>query len=168
MLNSIGIKRFAGALMGGLLAVLSMGAQSESAVTKGSKAASMDACVAPTAEMRRNHMDYLKHDRELSVQKGVRDVKNSLAGCVDCHATKTDQGHYAPINAEGEFCESCHTYVAVNLACFQCHRKTPAEQTSSIKPFSAAGSKLGLLDDGTMPQLSAEELAMIHARIQED
>jgi len=50
------------------------------------KAAGLESCVAPTSEMRRNHMDYLKHDRIKVVREGVRDVKSSLAGCIDCHA----------------------------------------------------------------------------------
>ncbi|MES9936194.1 MAG: sulfur reduction protein DsrJ [Sedimenticola sp.] len=166
MRSSTGIKRFAGLLMGGLFAALAMAAHSESAVTPGSKAASMDACVAPTAEMRRNHMDYLQHDRHASVRKGIRDIKNSLSGCVDCHASKDGQGNYKPINAEGEFCDACHDYTAVNVACFQCHRKTPQEMTSSA---GAGGSKLGLLlDDGETPELSREELKQLHAKILED
>ncbi len=114
-------------------------------------------------------MDYLKHDRVESVRKGVRDTKNSLAGCVDCHASKDDNGGFNPINSEGEFCESCHTYVAVDLACFQCHRKTPEENVSSLKPLTMGagidGHALGLLQDaGSVTSLSAEELAHLHAK----
>ncbi|OOZ37467.1 hypothetical protein [Solemya velesiana gill symbiont] len=166
MRSSTGIKRFAGLLVGGLFAALAMTAHSGSAVTQGSKAASMDACVALTADMRRNHMDYLQHDRHASVRKGIRDIKNSLSGCVDCHASKDDQGNYKPVTAEGEFCEACHNYTAVNVACFQCHRKTPQEMTSSV---TTGGNKLGLmLDDGEAPALSAEEFEQLHAKILED
>ena len=169
MRSSTGIKRFAGLLMGGALVLLSMGAQSESAVTKGSKAASMDACVVPTADMRRNHMDYLKHDRVKSVRKGVRDLKNSLVGCIDCHASKDESGNYKSIVAEGEFCQSCHTYVAVKPACFQCHRKTPQEQNASMGMGEGIKTHaLGmLLDADEAPALSAQELSEIHAKVLE-
>lgn len=132
MRSSTGIKRFAGLFVGGLLAALSTGALSDSAVTKGSKAANLDACVAPTSEMRRNHMDYLKHGRVKTVRDGVRGLKYSLAECVDCHAEKRTDGGYEPVNGEGQFCASCHTYTAVSLACFQCHRKTPGEKLSRL------------------------------------
>ena len=132
MRSSTGIKRFAGLFVGGLLAALSTGALSDSAVTKGSKAANLDACVAPTSEMRRNHMDYLKHGRVKTVRDGVRSLKYSLAECVDCHAEKRADGGYEPVSGEGQFCASCHAYTAVSLACFQCHRKTPEEKLSSV------------------------------------
>ncbi|MES9962004.1 MAG: sulfur reduction protein DsrJ [Candidatus Sedimenticola sp. 20ELBAFRAG] len=167
MRSSTGIKRFAVLLVGGLFAAFAMAAHSGSAVTPGSKAASEEACVAPTAEMRRNHMDYLQHDRHASVRKGIRDIKNSLSGCVDCHASKDNQGNYKPVNAEGEFCEACHNYTAVNVACFQCHRKTPQEMNSSAK--ATGGSKFGLLlDDGETAAFSNEELKQLHAKVLED
>lgn len=163
MRSSTGIKRFAGLLMGGAIALLSMGAQSESAVTQGSRAATMDACVAPTAEMRRNHMDYLKHDRVQSVREGVRDTKNSLVGCVDCHASKDDSGNYKSIVAEGEFCQSCHSYVAVQPACFQCHRKTPHQGHAALgMNQDAAEPALGLL-----PGISRSDLSELHANVME-
>jgi hypothetical protein len=128
MRSSTGIKRVAGLLMGVLLAVLSTVALSDAMVTKGSKAAGLDACVVSTTDMRRNHMDYLKHERIDVVRKGVRDNKYSIADCVDCHSAKDDHGTSVPVNAEGQFCESCHDYTAVNIACFQCHRKVPEEK----------------------------------------
>lgn len=173
MRSSTGIKRFAGLFVGMLFAALSTGAHSDSAVTKGSKAAGLDACVAPTAEMRRNHMDFLKHQRVETVRKGIRGSRDSLAECVDCHAEKDDKGGYKEINAEGQFCDSCHSYVAVGLACFQCHRKTPEDKSSSLLPLGDGsglnGSALGLLQgtDG-IPALTAEEFARLHATVLED
>jgi len=169
MRSSTGIKRFAGLLMGGVLALLAMGAQSESAVTQGSKAASLDACVAPTADMRRNHMDYLKHDRVKSVRQGVRGIKYSLSSCIDCHASKDDSGNYKPVTAEGEFCQRCHNYVAVELPCFGCHRTTPQEKRASLGLNDGQkGSAYGLLLDANgAPALSARELSEIHAKVLE-
>ncbi len=94
-------------------------------VTKGSKAENMDHCVAPTQVMRRNHMDFLKHDRDLTVRDGERGLQFSLEQCIDCHAGTDETGKPVPVDAEGQFCQSCHSYVAVSPACFQCHRTTP-------------------------------------------
>jgi len=171
MPRSTGIKRFAGMLMVGLFATLATSAQSDSVVTPGSKAAGMDACVAPTAEMRRYHMEYLKHDRVETVRQGVRGLKNSLADCVDCHSAKDGNGDYLSINADGQFCDRCHNYMAVTLACFQCHRKTPADQDAS-----SAGTDTGnqghafglLLGQGESATLTAEERAQFQALVREE
>ncbi|TVO75498.1 sulfur reduction protein DsrJ [Sedimenticola selenatireducens] len=168
-----GIKRFAGVLIGGALLLLSTGAISETAVTKGSKAAGLDACVAPTAVMRRDHMDYLKHDRDMTVRKGVRDTQYSLSECVECHAEKDDAGAYKPVNAEGQFCSSCHNYVAVSLSCFQCHRKTPESTAGSGTAMKQEGSfstdSLGLLQSlGNPVSLSRDELVRLHATVKGD
>ena len=168
MRSSTGIKRIAGLLVGGLLAALTMAVQSEPAkvgvVTPGSKAASMESCVAPTEEMRRNHMDYLKHDRVLVVRQGIRDTKFQLSECVDCHAAKDDKGGYKPVNGEGQFCDSCHDYTAVSLPCFQCHRKTPEEKGASA---AAAGQDphhgfAALPGIEGQPSPSADELRRLH------
>lgn len=127
------------ALVGGALIALSGAALAESAVSKGSKAAAVDECVAPTPDMRRNHMVYLKHERDETVHSGIRGRKFSLAGCVDCHAAQDPPGVPVPINGEGQFCESCHEFAAVNIDCFGCHRNTP--QVPSAAFFhSAAGN----------------------------
>ncbi|MEJ2405086.1 MAG: sulfur reduction protein DsrJ [Candidatus Thiodiazotropha sp.] len=104
-------------------------------VTKSSKAAKLSSCVAPTAEMRRNHMDYLKHERDETVREGIRNTKYSLVECIDCHASHDDNGQPVPVTDEGEFCQVCHGYVAVSPPCFQCHRTTPET--------GAKGGKLG-------------------------
>lgn len=149
MHSSTGIRRFAGLFVGGLLAALATGAMSESAVTPGSKAAGMESCVEPTAEMRRNHMDYLKHERVGTVHQGIRGRKHSLAGCIDCHTAKDSAGVFMPVNAEGQFCDGCHTYVAVNVTCFQCHRKIP-DAKATARPLAGKdeqglnGHRMGL------------------------
>jgi len=175
MRSPTGIKRFIGLLMGGLLAALSSAVFSESTVTPGSKASGMDACVAPSEEMRRYHMLYLKHDRVETVRKGVRGLKYSLSDCVDCHAAEDEKGGYQPVDAEGQFCDSCHNVTAVTLACFQCHRTTPeGDEVSSI---TNSGNEIGggdrqayglLLDIESAAGLTADELARLHAKVQED
>ncbi len=66
-------KCFTGLIAGIALSIPAMQAGAESAlVTQGSKAASLQACVASTDDIRRNHMDYLKHDRDEVVIDGDR------------------------------------------------------------------------------------------------
>ena len=84
-------------------------------------------CVEETGYMRRNHMDLLRHQRDRTVREGIRTIRHSLAGCVDCHAdaeTRSVVGR----NAAGRdgFCAGCHRYVAVQLDCFDCHATQPA------------------------------------------
>jgi len=129
-------KCITGLLAGIALAVPALQAGAESSlVTEGSEAAKLDACVAPTKEIRRYHMDYLKHDRDEVVIDGDRRVKYSLAECVNCHTGTGESGDYQPINSEGQFCETCHDRLAVSLDCFQCHRTTP---DPTIKKFSSS------------------------------
>ena len=84
-------------------------------------------CVEPDEVMRRQHMDFILHQRDLTMHEGIRGkaAKYSLKGCIDCHVGYDDQGKAIPINAKGQFCESCHNYAAVSIDCFSCHRTTP-------------------------------------------
>lgn len=86
-------------------------------------------CVEPTDVMRREHMNFILHQRDETVYKGIRGItaRHSLKDCIDCHAGYDDQGRAIPVNAEGQFCESCHTYTAVSIDCFGCHRTTPGK-----------------------------------------
>jgi hypothetical protein len=83
-----------------------------------------EACVAPVAEMRRDHMKMLMHQRDRTMRLGVRETRFSLKGCVDCHASR-DTG--SVLGKEG-FCSSCHEYAAVKMDCFECH--TPLRQSA--------------------------------------
>jgi len=76
-------------------------------------------CVAPPAEMRRTHMDLLKHRRDRTVHEGVRGGKTSLETCIDCHATRTGGSVTGRPDA---FCQGCHAYAGVRLDCFECHQ----------------------------------------------
>jgi len=81
-----------------------------------------EACVAPTDEMRRNHMRMLFHQRDRTMREGIRATRFSLKGCVDCHASaKTGS-----VLGEEGFCSSCHAYASVKIDCFECH--TPMRQ----------------------------------------
>ena len=68
-----------------------------------------EACIRPAEWMRRNHMDFLKHRRVVTVREGVRVRSESFTKCADCHTSR-----------EG-FCDRCHAYAAVAPNCFECH-----------------------------------------------
>ncbi|MCP5306001.1 MAG: sulfur reduction protein DsrJ [Chromatiaceae bacterium] len=89
------------------------------------RADKLDACVAPTAFMRRNHFELIEHQRDITVHEGIRKTDNSLAGCVDCHVRKDAQGNHVPVNAPGEFCSACHEFAGASLDCFTCHATRP-------------------------------------------
>jgi hypothetical protein len=76
-----------------------------------------EACVAPVAEMRRDHMTMLLHQRDRTMRQGLREPRFSLKGCVDCHASRATG---SVLGKEG-FCSSCHEYTAVKIDCFECH-----------------------------------------------
>lgn len=98
-------------------------------------AAKGEACVEPTDVMRRDHMQFLTHQRDDTVHGGIRGAKHSLVGCIDCHAQSDAQGVAIPVNAEGQFCESCHGFAGVSMDCFECHATVPAtEQARTALP----------------------------------
>jgi len=90
-------------------------------------------CVEPTAEMRRNHMEMILHQRDRTMHDGIRSVKHSLKNCIDCHANpKTDS-----VLGKDGFCESCHTYAAVSMDCFECHSPSPRKDAAGGKPAAS-------------------------------
>lgn len=89
-------------------------------------------CVEPVADMRRNHMEYLKHQRDDTMHGGIRGARYSLKACIECHASQqTNSVTAAPTN----FCISCHSYAAVKVDCFECHATQPGKATSSFHPL---------------------------------
>ena len=86
-----------------------------------------EACVAPTAEMRRDHMKMLLHQRDRTLRQGIRESRFSLKNCVDCHASR-ETG--SVLGKEG-FCSSCHEYAAVSIDCFECHSPNPRKQAAA-------------------------------------
>lgn len=85
-------------------------------------------CVAPTDVMRRDHMDLLNHQRDETVLDGQRANPYSLVGCVNCHASRDATGAAIRIDADGQFCQSCHAYAAVRIDCFSCHSALPEDK----------------------------------------
>ena len=75
-------------------------------------------CVKDTQWMRKNHMHLLKHQRDETLRKGIRDEKISLKNCIECHASIKDD---SVIARDDSFCVACHRYEAVKIDCFECH-----------------------------------------------
>ena len=107
-----------------------------------------DMCVEPTDIMRKQHMDFLKHDRDLTMRQGNRNIKHSLNQCVECHVQTDAQGEFISINDSGQFCAVCHEFTSVKIDCFECHATKPAE------PLSANNS-----DPDSLAERIAEVLA---------
>jgi hypothetical protein len=89
-----------------------------------------DRCVEATPFMRRNHMELLKHHRDLTVRDGIRTTQHSLANCVTCHAGKKT----GRVTGAGGFCSSCHSYAGVALDCFECHADKPKAAVAEVRP----------------------------------
>lgn len=82
-------------------------------------------CVEPKDEMRKNHMNYIMHQRDETLRKGVRTTQHSLKECIGCHNAPADDGKVASVETSEHFCSSCHSYTAVNVDCFSCHNDKP-------------------------------------------
>lgn len=113
-------------------------------------------CVEDTEFMRRNHMSLLLHQRDRTVHDGIRTKRYSLNGCIECHASRQTG---SVIGSDANFCQTCHTYAAVKLDCFECHaskprtapsatgrRDTPSGVVASAAPLAppAAGASSGV------------------------
>ncbi len=93
-------------------------------------------CVEPIDEMRKNHMNYILHERDETVHEGIRGTRHSLVKCINCHVPPRSGSQKVRADSEEHFCSSCHTYASVNIDCFQCHTDQPAQmsQRSEIAP----------------------------------
>ena len=107
-------------------------------------------CVEPTGEMRRNHMEYILHQRDETVHEGIRTKQYSLNECIDCHVSDAQD---APrVSSEEHFCNSCHSYAAVSIDCFQCHADRPVKTTSGSRSLSS-DAHAGHLKTGAIPSM---------------
>ncbi|MBT8121817.1 MAG: hypothetical protein KJO10_04700 [Gammaproteobacteria bacterium] len=82
-------------------------------------------CVEPTDDMRKNHMEYILHQRDATVHEGIRTKQHSLVECINCHVS--DAPNAPRVSSEEHFCSSCHSYAAVKIDCFQCHADRPVD-----------------------------------------
>ncbi len=88
-------------------------------------------CIAPAEEMRRNHMEMLKHQRNETLREGKRGMPASLNACIECHASKSTG---SVLGHDDSFCQSCHAYAAVKLDCWDCHQPKAGYQATGAKP----------------------------------
>lgn len=114
------------------VAGIAVAADALSAAVEGSAKAEQpgSSCVRDPQWMRKNHMEVIRHQRDLTVHQGIRGSKDALAGCVDCHVRRDAQQQPVAINTQGQFCAGCHAYTAVHITCFQCHSTIPADAPS--------------------------------------
>jgi hypothetical protein len=87
-------------------------------------------CVEPTDVMRRDHMNFILHQRDETMHRGIRTSRHSLKNCVNCHA---DPKTGSVLGKDG-FCQGCHTYAAVSIDCFSCHTDKAEKQTTFALP----------------------------------
>jgi len=86
-------------------------------------------CVEPTDDMRVNHMQYILHQRDQTMYEGIRTRQHSLVECINCHVS--DAPDAPRVDSEEHFCNSCHTYTAVSVDCFQCHADRPVKTSGT-------------------------------------
>ncbi len=98
-------------------------------------------CVEDTDYMRRNHMKVLNHHRDKTVHEGVRTKRHSLKNCIECHAGPNEKGERSVLGKDN-FCQSCHTYTAVKVDCFQCHSSKPVGN-GAMHPIIPAQTGIG-------------------------
>jgi hypothetical protein len=85
-----------------------------------------EVCVEPAEYMRDNHMDLLNEWRDRVVRDNERSYASTVNGrtfemslsrtCMDCHSNKA------------EFCDRCHTFLAVDPYCWDCHVEPKEEK----------------------------------------
>ena len=101
-----------------------------------------DKCVEDPAFMRRNHMELLKHQRDDTLRRGIRTGSYSLKACIGCHASKANG---SVTEASTNFCQSCHSYAAVKIDCFECHAgKLPQTSLEALASHGEPGQPLSL------------------------
>jgi len=106
---------------------------SELIIPKATKSAGKDKCVLPVPEMRRNHKFHILHQRDETVHEGIRTKQFSLTECINCHVPVKPKGQEVRVSSNKHFCNSCHTYTAVSIDCFQCHNDQPTTNPYTAK-----------------------------------
>ncbi len=106
-------------------------------------------CVEPTEIMRREHMNFLLHQREQTVLDGIRTKKYSFTGCIDCHAQPSNDGKIVRFDDPEYFCTTCHQYTAVNIDCFECHSDQPSAAAKQISQNFSTEEILARIDSSS-------------------
>jgi len=140
-------------LAGVLVALAGCSSEPEQIAVEGTaKADKLTQCVEPTDVMRRNHMEFIDHQRDETVRKGVRETNHSLAGCVECHVRYDAGGQPVAVDAPGQFCADCHEFTGTSLTCFQCHAAVPSTGKQNYAGHAegmnwAPASTLAMMDE---------------------
>ncbi len=99
-------------------------------------------------DIRINHMNYLRHDRDATVRLGDRGIEFSLKSCIDCHAVRGPDTSFVTIESDRYFCKACHISVGINIDCFQCHNSRPeAVDFSGLFEADASGVLKAYLEE---------------------
>jgi len=119
------------------------------------------------AYMRINHMDALKHKRDETMYKGIRTEKYSINACINCHVPESYNGKVLRHTDQEHFCTTCHTYVAAQLDCFECHVDHPmkaqvAANTSSSTTKISKNKQVKKISELDQSELLA--LAFTHSK----
>ena len=117
--------------------------------------------IAHEAEMRKYHMDHLKHKRDQTMYSGIRTAEDSLIGCIHCHVPAPTADKVVRHTDPEHFCATCHAYVGVEIDCFQCHADHPdkAEVAAATNPLSDKNSQLIASDSTNTSKSSTEAIA---------
>lgn len=107
-------------------------------------------CVEEEEVMRRDHMNFILHQRDETMHNGIRTSKYSFAECIDCHVQPDENGNIASFKSEEHFCNTCHEYAAVSIDCFDCHADRPQQ-------FIERGDKSAALRDQLQQMLPTDE-----------
>ena len=57
-------------------------------------------CVEEEDVMRRDHMNFILHQRDETMHQGIRTSKYSFAECIDCHVEPDENGNIASFNSD--------------------------------------------------------------------
>jgi len=99
-------------------------------------------CVQPEDEMKKNHMNYILHQRDETMHKGIRTKQYSIKECINCHVPENSEARFGD---DEHFCSSCHNFAGVSIDCFQCHMDRPMGERplkpKGINPHGAQMSK---------------------------
>jgi hypothetical protein len=121
----VSVKAIAIAVLWGLTFAVAHAAEPGRAPLPAIEIAKPGQCVEPKDVIRRDHMKFLRHQRDLTMHEGIRTKKHSLNECISCHASpKTGS-----VIGEGGFCQSCHDYAAVKPDCWDCHQPKPGQKS---------------------------------------
>ena len=110
-------------------------------------------CVEPEDVMRRDHMNFILHQRDETMHNGIRTSKYSFSECIDCHVQPDENGNIAGIESKEHFCSSCHEYAAVTIDCFECHADRPQKFIKRSGESAAMQHQLLPAGEGTGGEL---------------